>query len=152
MNVIDYVTEEVSRQGHDILMLDGIERVGWMLNAWSYAVVQSCSGYSPTIRVAIELGRKIEPVKNRTGLRTVGVRVGTRKCPDSSELESLLFNLFNQTGSLKPLEFYRAFEEVHPFVDGNGRVGKIVLNALNGTLLDPIFPPDDFWGHPIRNP
>lgn len=35
---------------------------------------------------------------------------------------------------------------------GNGRTGKILLNWLNGTLLNPIFPPADFWGRPIQNP
>jgi hypothetical protein len=28
--VIDYVVEEVRRQGHDITILDGIQRVGWI--------------------------------------------------------------------------------------------------------------------------
>lgn len=32
---------------------------------------------------------------------------------------------------------YRAFEEVHPFVDGNGRTGKILLNMLGDTMTNP---------------
>jgi fido (protein-threonine AMPylation protein) len=38
-------------------------------------------------------------------------------------------------------EFYQEFETLHPFNDGNGRVGAILFNLLNGTLSDPIVPP-----------
>jgi fido (protein-threonine AMPylation protein) len=41
---------------------------------------------------------------------------------------------------------------VHPFRDGNGRTGKILLNWLNQSLNAPIFPPSDLFGSPIRNP
>jgi fido (protein-threonine AMPylation protein) len=53
---------------------------------------------------------------------------------------------------MAPLEAYVEYEEIHPFVDSNGRTGKIILNYLNGTLLDPIFPPNDIWGDWISNP
>jgi len=43
-----------------------------------------------------------------------------------------------------PAEAYREFQEIHPFRDGNGRVGKIVFNLLNGTLHDPQMPPNFF--------
>jgi fido (protein-threonine AMPylation protein) len=50
------------------------------------------------------------------------------------------------------LEAYKEFEFIHPFEDGNGRTGKIILNWINGTLLDPIFPPNDIFGYEISNP
>lgn len=148
--VIDYVREEVLRQGHDIDDLDGVERTGWMLDGWSYAL--ACSETRPSIQSAIALGKLVERHKNKRGLRTCGVRVGSRLCPKPEDVPRLLTLLWEQRDVLTPMEFYKGFEEVHPFVDGNGRTGKILLNWLNETLLAPIFPPADLWGRAIQNP
>jgi hypothetical protein len=42
-------------------------------------------------------------------------------------------------------QFYFEYENIHPFVDGNGRSGKILYNYLLGRLDDPVMPPN-FWG------
>lgn len=148
--VIEYVTEEVERQGHDTLALDGIRRVGWMLNAWSYALGMAPA--KPGLKEIRDLGGLVERERNRTGFRKSGVRVGDRICPDWTEVPNLLKLLLLKRDKLDPLDFYRQFEEIHPFIDGNGRSGKILLNWLGGTLLAPVFPPNDFWVEPIRNP
>jgi hypothetical protein len=151
MNIISYITEEVERQGHDTRALDGLERVGWMLEAWCWALY-NCA-HAPTVSAAIHLGHLIEPTKNKRGnVRGIPVWVGRNRTPDPRELEGLLFNLFDKKESMLPMDFYKEFEYIHPFVDGNGRTGKILLNWLNGSLLDPIFPPNDLFGRHIRNP
>ena len=152
MTIIEYVTEEVTRQGHDVSVIDGLERVQWMLRAWVYALMSlKKEPVQPLISDAERLGKMIEPVKNGRGWRRCQVRVGSRICPDYHDVPRLLVALFESEG-LSPLEFYKEFELIHPFVDGNGRTGKVLLNWLNGTLHDPIFPPADLWGSPIRNP
>lgn len=150
MTVIDYITEEVTRQGHDVDALDGIERVGWMLNAWAYALERS--DRLPNKSDVMNLGKIIEPFKNWDRPRTCRVRVGMNACPEPADLPRLLDQLFEARDRLTAIEFYKEFELIHPFQDGNGRVGKILYNSLNGTLLKPIFPPADLFGHPIRNP
>lgn len=154
MDVIDYIREEVERQGHDTATPDGWLRVAWMLEAWAEAMaaVDQYPTSQPTVTTAEALGLLIEPLKNYMGFRQCGVRVGTRICPDPGLVRQLLAKLWESRDMLGPIEFYKAFELIHPFVDGNGRVGKILLNWLNGTLRDPIFPPNDLWGEEIRNP
>lgn len=150
--VIDYVREEVSRQGHDVYTLDGIERVGWMLNAWSGALELIEAGDPLDMSIVRSLGMQIEPHKNSNGYRRCGVRVGSRICPPPDEVRIQLKRLLEIYDSMTPIEFYKEFELIHPFVDGNGRTGKILLNWKNGTLLNPVFPPADLFGEPIRNP
>lgn len=149
--VVDYCAEEVTRQGHNISDLDGIERVGWMLNAWGYALEHSVYA-RPDVHCAITMGTMVERVANAGGIRRCGVRVGDRVCPPHKEVHAMLNSLFLRRDELDPMAFYKEFEEIHPFADGNGRTGKIILNWLNGTLLHPIFPPNDFWGYWIANP
>lgn len=156
--VIAYVAEEVRRQGHDLLTRDGIERVQWMLDGWLTAMKLAEEDKARPEPWGIawfhiqDIGSRVEVEKNRTGFRDCEVRVGSRKCPAASRVRGLLNELLSQQKTLTPIEFYKAFEEVHPFRDGNGRTGKILLNWLNGTLLEPIFPPADLWGRPIQNP
>lgn len=144
--VDDYIVEEVARQGHS----GDKDRERWMRQAWDYAIERAHRSVSLDDTEA--MGRMIEPDANAKGFRTCGVRVGPRLCPPASEVQDRLSRLWEHGGDLKPIEFYKEFELIHPFRDGNGRTGKVILNWLNGTLDAPIFPPADLFGHPIRNP
>lgn len=40
------------------------------------------------------------------------------------------------------LEYYYAFQEIHPLKDGNGRIGMLLYNILRGTMENPEIPED----------
>ncbi|KKK43389.1 hypothetical protein LCGC14_3168540 [marine sediment metagenome] len=142
MDVNAFVRKEVSNQGFDLNTVVGQERVEWMNQAWGYAVLHADE--KPTIHDVLELGWLVERELNSCGFRACNVEVGGRHCPHFSAVDSMMKALFRRMGDLAPLEFYYQFEVIHPFLDGNGRVGKVLLCWLLGTLDDPEMPSDLF--------
>jgi hypothetical protein len=151
VRVLTYICEEVRRQGHDLAVYgDGVERVGGMWFAWKLALEKS--DQTPTLTDVLYLGEHIEQC-NAGGFRERAVMIGGYFKTETGEvLTRQIEALLARWDALAPLDFYRAFEEIHPFADGNGRTGKVLLNWRNGTLTEPIFPPADFWGRRITNP
>lgn len=165
LSVDTYIREEVRRQGHNINQPDGLMRIQWMTDAWNFARERAVTPIEideevgiaaihpkPTINDALHIGKLIEPEKNKWGPRMVHVRVGHRIPPGPEEVQSLLTKLWQERDRLPPIRFYYEFEMIHPFQDGNGRAGKVLLNWLNYSLENPIFPPADLFGYPIENP
>lgn len=65
-------------------------------------------------------------------VRTVGVRVGYRICPPFERVPALLdawlvgYGKVNTEKQIK--KAHVEFEGIHPFEDGNGRTGRIIMN------------------------
>jgi len=65
------------------------------------------------------------------------VRVGSYLAPDWQEIKRMMNELIefvNKTKKINPVELsaraHYKFEEIHPFGDGNGRIGRLIINYI----------------------
>lgn len=80
-------------------------------------------------------------------LRNVDVMVGGRVCPEWHQVPSLMLQWFSIWALADTEESIKQahikFEHIHPFADGNGRVGRMVLNYQRNKIGLP--PADITW-------
>lgn len=145
--VAAFCAEECRRQNEP----DGELCVYWYITAWNAACEMLGDSRTCTEDQAHAIACLIEPKRNNEYRQTpVSFRNG------NTALAPLLVpramsNLFDAQADLSvdeltPQDFYVEYEKIHPRGNGNGRMGKILFNVRNGTLLAPVFPqePPDF--------
>jgi len=128
---------------------DSIRSVIDMLTAYDYAINLSSFWLKKNSAFYVDdiltLGALVKPGLNYKGFRTTPVTFANLNPAIHHELvENSMNNLISAQDILTPEEFYKEFELIHPFEDGNGRVGAILYNILNKSIDDPILPPDIF--------
>lgn len=100
----------------------------------------------------LQLAEMIEK-RNHKGYRQVPVTFaggGSALSPDLIPRAMESFSNVYAEGSLNPIEAYTEFEKIHPFEDGNGRLGdllwKIGVTRDTGKWPEDL-PPDVFGAH-----
>lgn len=141
LKIIEFCAREVEYQG------DGPLHVWWYLQAWDLALDKTC--WANPIGQVAHLGHLVEPIDSPDlDWRKVNVRVGLDHKPAFQKVPKLMQQWDDDLPGMTPEEAYKSFEEIHPFVDGNGRVGKIIYNWKAETLENPTFPStyeEDEW-------
>lgn len=132
-----YAAQECDRQR------SGEMSVAWMLTGLRYArAIRIWDNLEEdTIRT---LALAIEPEKNMFGFRRANVIVGGNLITHKGIAEGIAQLCEGVWTTADADEFYRHYQMIHPFIDGNGRTGSILWNAIRGTLDCPIAPPDMF--------
>lgn len=128
------------------LQRSGEKSVAWMITAWQYALDLDTG---LTMYDVQTLGMLVEPTKNKRGLRQSGVQVGNSVKMDWQLVPTALAQLVENWREIDPERWFLEYEEIHPFIDGNGRTGQILYNWLRGSLGAPVFAPN-YWADERR--
>lgn len=137
---IKWASEECARQN------SGELSVHWLCNALHYAREEMRSPASISGLNILILGSLVEPEKNKYGFRTTQVYFQdmTKQALVPHLISPAIERLVRQGDQLSAAEWYKEFQLIHPFLDGNGRVGSILYNLKRGTIGGPVVPPEMF--------
>lgn len=141
LHVAAWAAQECDRQRSGELSVE------WMVAGWHYAIARA--DQLPTEHDILKLGAIVEPRLNVSQhYRKCNVQIGgSVKMPwlmVPEAMMKLVGFLTDPDATVEPDEWFRQYEEIHPWRDGNGRTGSILHNWLRGTLDQPGAPPD-FW-------
>lgn len=136
--MVDFCIMECGRQG-DLTY----KAVGGMVEAYCSAILLNGFNLKPNADTILEMAKAIK-TQNSWFRQTPVTFANGQQGARWDAIPRLIDAWLEALDTFTPEEAYYEFEKIHPFEDGNGRVGAIIYNWLNGTLSDPVVPPNMF--------
>lgn len=99
------------------------------LKAWEYLKDQPAITHEVVKEVQRLITANQSELDNvqRGDYRKISVRVGGRYAPNPGLVWALMDNFITDMELMTPLVAHVRFEYIHPFVDGNGRTGRMIM-------------------------
>ncbi len=109
-----------------------VESVKRYLDTFHYLMIVSC-----TAENLKHAGHRIS--SKNDGWRKIHATARNSLVMNPEFIPRAIDNLVTGWNSLTPEEIFVEFEEIHPYNDGNGRVGEILFYKLTGSFAVPSF-------------
>lgn len=121
--------EEHIRESNLIEGIDDLTQDRQSMVAWRWLESQRALNATVVKRVHKILTHTQKDLQNEyKGIfRPIQVRVGNHIPPKPEDVKSEMLRWFKDYKTLTPKEAHIRFETIHPFVDGNGRVGRMLM-------------------------
>ena len=100
--------------------------------AWDYLIEKNLITVNCVFEAHRILMERFLDEKEAGKMRMCNVMIGNNLCPDHTLVAGLFEDWRKNSGDANTEESIEEahvkFEKIHPFVDGNGRIGRIILN------------------------
>lgn len=147
IHVVRYLCREVQRQDDEAIFVEG------MMNAWFYAFSVNPADITMQNLQVLNALVKRRPAMNHFRMENVTISSrGPLGAPIGSRFQDVprhLHVLLEAQGSYDGTDFAKAYLDIHPELDGNGRTASLLMNIKDGTLKDPRDLPYFTWPEPV---
>lgn len=124
--------KELIKQSNLIEGIDDPKEIKQSMYAWDYLIEQPDLSHSVICKVqkVITL-HQAELMPHHRGyyrdMAQINVQVGRYTPPTYAEVPALMEHWVAEYSQMTPWEAHVEFERIHPFVDGNGRTGRMLM-------------------------